>query len=135
MRLFDKDSKAAIFVSGNDKGILRVASYLAQDIRNVTGCPVKAVRVVRTTDVTNGTAEECSLIITACIFGEPGFDVTVPDEIKTGREQFSLDYHEENGKLFITIVGSDKLGAEYGLLYISSLFGVSPWHYFGDAVT
>ena len=135
MRLFDKDSKAAIFVSGNDKGILRVASYLAQDIRNVTGCPVKAVRVVRTTDVTNGTAEECSLIITACIFGEPGFDVTVPDEIKTGREQFSLDYREENGKLFISIAGSDKLGAEYGLLYISSLFGVSPWHYFGDAVT
>ena len=85
MRLFDKDSKAAIFVSGNDKGILRVASYLVQDIRNVTGCPVKAVRVVRSTDVTNGTAEECSLIITACIFGEPGFDVTVPDEIKTGR--------------------------------------------------
>ena len=135
MRLFDKDSKAAILVSGNDKGILRVASYLAQDIRNVTGCPVKAVRVVRSTYFTNGTVEECSLIITACIFGEPGFDVTVPDEIKTGREQFSIDYREENGKLFITIVGSDKLGAEYGLLYISSLFGVSPWHYFGDAVT
>ena len=135
MRLFDKDSKAAIFVSGNDKGILRVASYLAQDIRDVTGCPVKSVRVVRSTDITNGTAEECSLIITACIFDEPGFDVSVPDAIKTGREQFSVDYREENGKLYISIVGSDKLGDEYGLLYISSLFGVSPWHYFGDAVT
>ena len=38
IRLFGNDSKTAIFVSGSDKGILRVASFLAQDIRNVTGC-------------------------------------------------------------------------------------------------
>lgn len=135
IRIFGKDTKTAILVSGKDKGILRIASSLAQDIRDVTGCPGKSVRVVRSTDVTNGTAEDCSLIITACIFDEPGFDVRVPDAIKTGREQFSIDYLEENGKLIVSVTGSDKLGAEYGLLYISSLFGVSPWHYFGDAVT
>ena len=65
MRLFEKDTKAAIFVSGNDKGILRVASYLAQDIRDVTGCHVKASRVVRSLDLDNGTAEGCRLVIAA----------------------------------------------------------------------
>lgn len=135
IRLFGKDSKAAILVSGNDKGILRTASALAKDIREVTGCPVKSSRVVRSLDIDNGTAAECSLVILAGVFNEPGFDVSVPDEIKDGREQFSIDYRENNGKLFIFITGSDKLGVEYGLLYISSLFGVSPWHYFGDAVT
>ena len=57
IRLFGKDSKAAVFVSGKDKGILRVASFLAQDIRNVTGCSVKHSRVVRTLDITNGTSQ------------------------------------------------------------------------------
>lgn len=35
IRLFGKDSKAAILVSGNDKGILRTASALAKDIRKL----------------------------------------------------------------------------------------------------
>ena len=142
MRLFEKDTKAAIFVSGNDKGILRVASYLAQDIRDVTGCHVKASRVVRSLDLDNGTAEGCRLVIAAGIWNEPGFEslcsaegISIPDEIRSGREQFSIDHAAKNGRVVIVITGSDKLGAEYGLLHVSSLFGVSPWHYFGDAVT
>lgn len=142
VRLYDKDFKTAILVSDKDKGLYRVASYLAQDIRKVTDCPVKSVRVVRSFDIGNGTASGCSLVITAGIFNEPGFDgfvtsngFTVPEDIKTGREQFSIDFKEADGKIIILIAGSDKLGAEYGLLYVSELFGVSPWHYFGDAVT
>ena len=137
IRLFGKDSKAAVFVSGKDKGILRVASFLAQDIRNVTGCSVKHSRVVRTLDITNGTAQGCDLVIAAGIWDETGVEefTAVPDEIKNGKEQFLIDYREETGRLVIFITGSDKLGVEYGLYHISSLFGVSPWHYFGDAVT
>jgi len=142
VRLYDKDFKTAILVSDKDKGLYRVASYIAQDIRKVTDCPVKSVRVVRSFDIGNGTASGCSLVITAGIINEPGFDgfvtsngFTVPEDIKTGREQFSIDFKEADGKIIILIAGSDKLGAEYGLLYVSELFGVSPWHYFGDAVT
>lgn len=142
IRLFDKDSKVAIFVSGKDRGVLRVASYLARDIRNVTGCHVKSARVVRTLDLSDGTAEGCSIVIVAGKIGESGFEelltsnsVTIPEALRNGREQFSIDYQEKDGKLTVFITGSDKLGVEYGLLHISSLFGVSPWHYFGDAVT
>lgn len=142
IKLFDKDSRAAILVSGKDKGVLRIASYLARDIRNVTGCHVKSSRVVRTLDPADGTAEGCSLVIVAGKSGENGFEelaaansVIIPDQVKNGREQFSIDYLQKDGRLIVFITGSDKLGVEYGLLHISSLFGVSPWHYFGDAVT
>lgn len=141
IRLFGKDSKAAICVSGNDKGIYRVASSLADDIRKVTGSPVKSVRVVRSFDAGNGTVNGCHLVIAAGIFNEPGFDgfvkdngFEVPKEIETGREQFVIDFKECDGKVFVLIAGSDKLGTEYGLFHISEIFGVSPWHYFGDAV-
>ena len=142
IRIFDKDSKTAILVSGKDKGIYRVASCLAGDIRTVTGCPVKSVRVVRSFDIGNGAAAGCSLIIAAGIFNAPGYEsftadngFKVPDEIKSGREQFSIDFKEADGKTIVLIAGSDKLGVEYGLFYVSEIFGVSPWHYFGDAVT
>lgn len=141
-RIFGKGSRAAILVSGNDKGIYRVASSLAEDIRTVTGCPVKSVRVVRSFDAGNGTVKGCGLVIAAGIFNEPGFDkfvkdngFEVPKEIENGREQFAIDYKECDGKVFVMIAGSDKLGTEYGLFHISEIFGVSPWHYFGDAVT
>ena len=141
IRLFGKDSKAAILVSGNDKGIYRVSASLANDIRKVTGCPVKSVRVVRSFDAGNGTANGCDLVIAAGIHSEPGFDrfvkdngFEVPQEIETGREQFAIDYKECGGKVSVLIAGSDKLGVEYGLFHISEIFGVSPWHYFGDAV-
>ena len=133
IRLFDKDTKAAILVSGNDKGVLRVASSLAEDIRKATGCLVKSSRVVRALDTGNGTAEGCRLVIAAGIISEPGFaeflernNVNVPDEIKCGREQFSIDYRNEDDRLTVFITGSDKLGTEYGLLHVSSLFGISP---------
>ena len=142
IRLFGKDSKAAIFVSGKDRGVLRVASFLAQDIRNVSGCRIKHVRVIRDLNLSDGTAEGCDLVIVAGIWNEEGFEellssnsVAIPEAIRTGREQFSIDHKSEDGKNVIFIAGSDKLGAEYGLYHISSLFGVSPWHYFGDAVT
>lgn len=142
IKLFDKDSKAAILVSGRDRGVLRIASYLAQDIRDVTGCHVKSSRVVRSLDLSDGTAEGCDLVIVAGKFSETGFEelvaansVVIPDALIYGREQFSIDYLEKDGRLIIFITGSDKLGVEYGLLHISSLFGVSPWHYFGDSVT
>ncbi|MBO4448987.1 MAG: glycosyl hydrolase 115 family protein [Clostridiales bacterium] len=141
IRIFGKNSKAAILVSGRDKGILRVASALAQDIRNVTGCNVKSSRVVRTLDLSNGTAAGCDLVIAAGIWNEPDFEsflsansFAVKDEIKNGREQFSISYSVNEGKTVIVITGSDKLGTEYGLFHISEIFGVSPWHYFGDAV-
>ena len=141
IRLFDKDTKTAILVSGSDKGILRVASALAEDIRKATGCHVKSSRVIRTLDTGNGTAAGCRLVIAAGIWNEDGYSdlcsengITVPDEIKNGREQFSVDYHKEDDRLTVFITGSDRLGTEYGLLHISSLFGVSPWHYFADSV-
>lgn len=141
VRLFDKESKAAILVSGNDKGVLRVASSLADDIRKATGCHVKSSRVVRSLDLGNGTAEGCNLVIAAGSVSEPGYEdfcsangISIPDEIKNGREQFSVDYRKEDERLIVFIAGSDKLGTEYGLFYISSLFGVSPWHYFADSV-
>lgn len=141
IRLYGKDTKTAILVSGNDRGVLRVASSLAQDIRNATGCHVKSSRVVRTLDIANGTAQGCNLVIAAGIHNESGYEsfctangISIPEEIKNGREQFSVDYHKEDDRLLVFITGSDKLGTEYGMFHISSLFGVSPWHYFADSV-
>ncbi|MCR4775282.1 MAG: glycosyl hydrolase 115 family protein [Saccharofermentans sp.] len=141
IRIFEKDTKTAILVSGSDKGVLRVASALAEDIRKATGCHVKAARVIRTFDTGNGTAQGCRLVIAAGIWNESGYaefasanGFVIPDAVKNGREQFSIDFRLEDDRVIVFITGSDKLGTEYGLLHISSLFGVSPWHYFADSV-
>ena len=120
IKLFGKDSRAVIVVSGCNKGIIRVASFLAEDLRRVTGSSRQSVHIVYKDEFQFGSYEDSSLFIFADIneYGSP--------------ESYKLSTHTSDNSTIVTIVGNDLLGAEYGLLYISELCGVSPWHYFAD---
>ena len=120
IKLFEKNAKAVIVVSECNKGLLRVASFVAEDLRRVTGSSRQSVHIVYKDEFQKKSYENSSLFIFAGIsgYGSP--------------ESFRISTQQDDNSTVLNIVGNDLLGAEYGLLYISELCGVSPWHYFAD---
>ena len=134
-------SGVSIVVSGLDKGVTIVAQTLADDIMRIADPVRGTVRVLRSSSADLTGASNSAVIIIAGILGENElFDKYAdlyPDcvsAIKGKRECFFVKCSGSSGKTFIYIFGSDKLGCEYGLCYLSSLIGVSPWHYWADVV-
>lgn len=124
--LLKSHTRVAICISGKDRGIERVASNVAADIKTLVSADRKAeVRVVPDLTVNNFATTNTSTVIYAGIAEEMG-------ETLEGRERFRVSYEELPNKISVRIVGSDKLGVIYGLYYISTICGVSPWHYFAD---
>ena len=134
-------SGVSIVVSGLDKGVTIVAQTLADDIMRIADPVRGTVRVLRSSSADLTGASNSAVIIIAGILGENElFDKYAdlyPDcvsAIKGKRECFFVKCSGSSGKTFIYIFGSDKLGCEYGLYYLYSLIGVSPWHYWADVV-
>ncbi len=134
-------SGVSIVVSGLDKGVTIVAQTLADDIMRIADPVRGTVRVLRSSSADLTGASNSAVIIIAGILGENElFDKYAdlyPDcvsAIKGKRECFFVKCSGSSGKTFIYVFGSDKLGCEYGLCYLSSLIGVSPWHYWADVV-
>lgn len=126
-------------IDSNNKGLTRVASSVSRDFQNITGSPHYEMRVVSAESPDSGSCANAQTIITAGIIGSGGYiddiikqkEIDV-DSIKNKRECYKIFLKDYDGKSLIIIAGSDLLGAEYGLLKLSSISGVTPWHYWAD---
>ena len=126
-------------IDSNNKGLTRVASSVSRDFQNITGSPHYEMRVVSAESPDSGSCANAQTIITAGIIGSGGYideiikkkEIDV-ESIKNKRECYKIFLKDYDGKSLIIIAGSDLLGAEYGLLKLSSISGVTPWHYWAD---
>ena len=104
--MLNRNGKVGIYLDGiTDKGIRRAACDLCMDIQKV--CDAEAI-VSDNTDV--------------------AIVVRVSPKMKA-TEKFII---EIDGQGQITITGSDKRGAIYGIYEVSRQIGVSPWYYWAD---
>ena len=67
IRFFEKDSKAVIVVSESSKGLIRVAAFVAEDLRRVTGSSRQSVHIVYKDEFQKESYEASSLFIFADI--------------------------------------------------------------------
>ncbi len=137
--LAEKGKHTVFCVDRKERGLTRIASSVARDLQNITGAPHHEVRVVSANSPDNGSCANAQTIIMTGVIGSGGYIDTCSvnktisiDSIKNKKECYKIFVKEFHGKNLIIIAGSDLLGAEYGLLKISSLGGVTPWHYWAD---
>lgn len=137
--LIRSDGKTVIGVDSKNRGLTRVASAVAADFRKITGARPCDISVAGTDDPGNGAFANADTVIVAGVHGSGGFidraaadgRIDIP-EIAGRRECYRISIIPHEGREIIVIAGSDRLGAEYGLLKLSELCGVSPWHYWAD---
>ena len=102
----NEGGKVSVFVDGScDKGVVRAARDLCNDIHQVCGA-------------------ECSLTDSR---DGARIAVSIDNKMKA-REKFIIRIDGQS----VTITGSDKRGAIYGIYEISRQIGVSPWYYWAD---
>ena len=102
----NEGGKIGIFVDKSaDKGVLRAAKDLCMDLHKVCGA-------------------ECSLTDNR---EAARITVTVDPKMKA-REKFIINVGQQG----VSVTGSDKRGAIYGIYEISRQIGVSPWYYWAD---
>ncbi|HQL05945.1 MAG TPA: hypothetical protein PLU33_12480, partial [Treponemataceae bacterium] len=126
-------------IDRKERGLTRVASSVSRDFQYITGAPHYEMRVVSEESPDSGSCTNAQTIITAGIIGNGGYideccekKIICTESIINKKECYKIFVKETNGKTLIIIAGSDLLGAEYGLLKLSSLAGISPWHYWAD---
>ncbi len=131
--------KTVIGVDIKDRGLTRVAAAVAADFREITGARPSDIRVAGTNEPGNGACANADTVIVAGILGAGGFIDRAADEgllevsgIAGRRECYRMSMITFEGREIIVLAGSDRLGAEYGLLKLSELCGVSPWHDWAD---
>lgn len=139
LRVMKKNEKTVICVDRADRGLTRIASSVAADFRKITGARPCDIRVAGTEDPENGACANADTIIVAGVLGSGGYVDRAAAErrievsgIIGKRECYRMSTVAIPGKEILVIAGSDLLGAEYGLLKLSELCGVSPWHYWAD---
>ena len=107
--------RVTIYVSQNEeRGVMHAARNLKTDLERVCGAEVTFVDRAADARIVAGTA------------------ATLRQQQKTLKgktEQYILDARQ--GQL--TIVGSDRRGAIFGIYELSRQIGVSPWYYWADA--
>ena len=129
--LADKNSAVKIVLYKDEyKGVKRVADWLCDDIKIVTGREPELI-----TDATE--LPESGNILIAGTLGVSklaedtartlGIDIS---GIQGKREVFGIFVKDNT----VLILGSEKRGTIYGLLHISELIGITPMKYFGDLV-
>ncbi|MBP5655336.1 MAG: glycosyl hydrolase 115 family protein [Clostridiales bacterium] len=144
LRLVKGSSGVTVLVSGKDKGVTMIAQTLVDDIVRIADPLRGSVRVLRSPGCDAAGSSNSAVIIVAGILGESevydGFAELFPEAcgaIKGKRECYFIRCGKN--ELFgdadvIYVFGSDKVGCEYGLLYLSEKAGVSPWHYWADVI-
>ena len=128
-----------IAVDSGNRGLTRVASAVAADFRKITGARPCDIRVAGTDDPASGSCANADRVIVAGVLGSGGFIDRAAEEgridisgITGRRECYRMTIVPDGGREIIVIAGNDQLGAEYGLLKLSELCGISPWHYWAD---
>lgn len=124
------------------KGLKRVTGYVQKDVHEITG-KVPEIYEMESKHLPKGNEfEGRNLIVVGTIGENPYIDQKIAEnkvnvrEIEGKRECFRMltitDQEEAKGSKLLIIVGSDKRGTFYGLLYLSELMGITPWGYWAD---
>ena len=109
------DGRVTIYVSPTEeRGVMRAAQNLKTDIERVCGAEVTFVDHQQDARIVAGIANTLK---------------QHQKELKGKTEQYILDARQNQ----LTIVGSDRRGAIYGIYELSRQIGVSPWYYWADA--
>ena len=137
--LIKEGRKVVICVDRKDRGLTRVANMVANDIRKRSGARPSEMRVAGEPSIDNGACANADVVVCAGILGQGGeIDRLNRDgrvdfaAIRGKRECYITKVIETGRQTIIVIAGSDLLGAEYGLLRLSEIAGISPWHYWAD---
>lgn len=121
-----KGKAAAIYVDPNDeKGVMRAAKDLADDVRKVSGITTQVSESVKASkgSILIGTIGSSRLIDK--LIADKKIDVS---EIKGQWESYLIQTVDGN----LIVVGSDRWGTIYGIYDISENIGVSPWYWWAD---
>ena len=111
----NKNGKISIFVSPQEqRGVMNAARNLKTDLERVCGAEVTFVNSADDATIVAGTAATLK---------------QYHKELKGRTEQYMLDARQDR----LTIVGSDRRGAIFGIYELSRQIGVSPWYYWADA--
>ena len=111
----NKDGRVSIYVSSQEeRGVMRAARDLKADLERVCGATVSFVDKAQDATVVVGTA--------GCLKSSQ-------QQLKGKVEMYLLDAKDHR----LTIVGSDRRGAIYGIYELSRQLGVSPWYWWADA--
>ena len=111
----NKNGKISIFVSPQEqRGVMNAARNLKTDLERVCGAEVTFVNSADDATIVAGTAATLK---------------QYQKELKGRTEQYMLDARQNR----LTIVGSDRRGAIFGIYELSRQIGVSPWYYWADA--
>jgi hypothetical protein len=139
LTLAGSDKQTVFCINPLQRGLTRIANTVAADLRAITGANPRSIRLAGSEDPFNGAAANADTLVVCGISGINGWiDRAIADKlvklpiIHGKRECFALSSLELNGKDLIIVLGSDLLGAEYGLYQLSQLSGISPWHYWAD---
>ena len=129
--LVNSKKNANLFVSDKEAPVVQTAvSLLQSDVNTITG---------KEPDVRS---EDRKSSRNNVVIGTLGVSTTIDylvknrlinvDSIRNGWEAFVLKIIEWKNTPTLVIVGSDSRGTAYGVLELSRILGVSPWHYFAD---
>jgi len=111
----NKNGKVSIYVSPQEqRGVMNAARNLKTDLERVCGAEVTFVNSADEATIVAGTAATLK---------------QYQKELKGRTEQYMLDARQDR----LTIVGSDRRGAIFGIYELSRQIGVSPWYYWADA--
>ncbi|MDR0681068.1 MAG: glycosyl hydrolase 115 family protein [Dysgonamonadaceae bacterium] len=126
--LFESRHTTCIYINQNEKPVVQTAlSLLQKDVETVFDAALQVSgdkNKIRIIAGTIGQNEEISRLANSHTI-----DLSA---IEGKWEAFLFAAVTENGRNLLVIAGSDSRGTAYGLLELSRMIGVSPWHYFAD---
>ncbi|MDR1380165.1 MAG: glycosyl hydrolase 115 family protein [Tannerella sp.] len=127
--LFETGRTTSIYVDRGEKQPVHTAvSLLQKDVRNVFDATLQVSEDPEAVQILAGTVGVCGEIARLAESGK--IDLSA---IAGKWEAFQLVTVTDGGKTMLVIAGSDSRGTVYGILELSRMTGVSPWHYFADS--
>ncbi len=114
------------------EGVCRIAGKVCEDFRNVTGI-LPEIKEIKEGEALNG-------VLVATLGHSPLLEkleeegLLVTSDLAGRYEVYRMAQVNRDERELLVIAGSDKRGTIYGLFALSKAIGVSPWHYWADAV-
>ncbi|MDL2241696.1 glycosyl hydrolase 115 family protein [Bacteroidales bacterium OttesenSCG-928-L03] len=116
--------------SNEDRVVHTAVSLLQEDIEHVSGQKpgiIHKLNAPKAGNILLGTLGKSKLITS--LIKQHQIDIA---PIQGQWEAFLIQTIEVNNRPTLLIIGSDDRGTAYGIMELSRLIGVSPWHYFAD---
>lgn len=129
--LVGPDRSADLLVSKKEAPVVQTALALLQsDIHTVSGTKP----VIRQEDkkTSFGHVVIGTLGVSKTVDSLVKDNLLTVDSIRNNWEAFTVKIVDWKGIPTLFIIGSDSRGTAYGVLELSRMIGVSPWHYFAD---